>query len=73
MIDLNMMVLLQRLSLLAAVHSFFFTVTSGARVLNPVADALSRFQFRKSHRLAPKASAQLTPIPCSLLEELQVF
>ena len=45
----NMMDLLQCLSLLAAVHSLSFTATSVAGVLNPVADALSRFQFQKFH------------------------
>ena len=71
--DPNMMALLRRLSLLAAIHSFSFTASPVAGVLNPVADALSRFEFQKFHRLAPQAALEATPIPGPLLEELRVL
>lgn len=43
--DMDLMVLLCYLALLAVCHSFSFTATSVWGTANPVADALSRFQF----------------------------
>lgn len=71
--DPNLMALLRRLSLLAAQHCFSFTATHIAGKLNPVADALSRFNFQEFHLLAPHAASAATPIPADLLEELQVL
>ena len=39
---------------------------------NPVADALSRFQFQRFRRLAPLADLAATPVPPDLLEVLLV-
>ena len=44
--DMNLMVLLRYLALLAVRHSFSFTASSVRRKANPVADALSHFQFQ---------------------------
>ena len=44
--DLNLMVLLRYLALLAVRHSFSFTASPFRGKANPVADALSRFQFQ---------------------------
>ena len=71
--DPNLMALLRRLSLLAAQHCFSFTAIHKAGKLNPVADALSRFNFQEFHLLAPHAASAATPIPADLLEELQVL
>ena len=71
--DPYMMALLRRLSLLAAIHSFSFTASSVAGVLNPVANALSHFDLQKFHHLAPQATLESTPIPGPLLEELRVL
>ena len=71
--DPNLMALLRRLSLLAAQHCFSFTAIHIVGKLNPVADALSRFNFQEFHRLAPHAALAATPIPVDLLEELQVL
>ena len=38
---------------------------------NGIADALSRFQFRKFRRLAPHAQKKKTPIPVNLLNKLR--
>ena len=71
--DPNLMALLRRLSLLAAQHCFSFTATHIAGKLNPLADALTRFNFQEFHLLAPHAASAATPIPADLLEELQVL
>ena len=44
--DMNLMVLLRYLALLAVRHSFSFTASSVRGKANPVADALSHFQFQ---------------------------
>ena len=70
--DPNMMVLLRYLSLLAARHSFAFTASSIKGRLNPIADALSRFQFQRFRGLAPHANQEATEISLHLLEDLPV-
>ena len=67
------MALLRRLSLLATQHCFSFTATHIAGKLNPVANALSRFNFQQFYRLVPHAASAATPIAADLLEELQVL
>ena len=44
--DMNLMVLLLYLALLAVRHSFSFTACSVRGKANPVADACSRFKFQ---------------------------
>ena len=70
--DPKMMVLLRYLSLLAAGHSFAFTASSIEGRLNPIADALSRFQFQCFRGLAPHADQEATEIPLHLLGDLPV-
>ena len=70
--DPNMMVLLRYLSLVAARNSFGFTASYTPGRDNSIADALSRFDFQRFHRLAPHASHMATPIPPSLLAHLPV-
>ena len=41
--------------------------------LNPVADALSHFNFQEFHLLVSHAASAATPIPADLLEEFQVL
>ena len=60
------------LALLAVRHSFSFKASSVPRKANPVADALSRFQFQRFRRLAPQADLAATPVPPDLLEVLLV-
>ena len=43
-----------------------------SRRANPMADALSRFQFQRFRHLAPQADLAATPIPPDLLEALLV-
>ena len=45
--------------------------THVAGKLNPVADALSHFNFQLFHRLAPHAAQEATVIPVDLLDILQ--
>ena len=68
----NLMILLRYLALLAVRHSFSFTASSVRGKANPVADALSRFQFQRFRLLAPLAEQSPTPIPQGLLTALQV-
>ena len=70
--DNSLMVLLRYLTMLAIRHSFSFTASSVPGRDNPVADALSRFQFQRFRRLVPLADATLCPIPASLLVALQI-
>ena len=64
--DPDFMVLLRYLALLAVRHSFSFTATSIRGKANPVADALSRFQFQRFRHLAPQAEqSPMTVPPCS--------
>ena len=61
--DQQLMVLVRHLSLLAICHS-----SSSVRgKANPVADALSRFQFQRFRCLAPHADPAPCQIPASLL------
>jgi len=53
--DQQLMVLLSHLSLLAVRHSFAFTASSVPGKANPVANALSQFQFHSFRCLAPNA------------------
>ena len=71
--DLNLMVLLRYLALLEVRHSFSFTASSVRGKANPVADALSRFQFQRFRHLAPLAEQAPRPIPPALLTALQII
>lgn len=71
--DPNMMVLLRYLSLVAARNSFAFTASYTPGRDNSIADALSRFDFQRFHRLAPHAAHQGTPIPPWLVAQLAVI
>ena len=70
--DKSPMVLLRYLTMLAIRHSFSFTASSVQGEDNPVADALSRFQFQRFRRLVPHADATPSPIPASLLAALHI-
>lgn len=70
--DRNLMVLLRYLSQLAVRHSFSFTASSVRGKDNPVADAISRFQFQRFRQLAPLADAEPTEVPQDLLVALAV-
>ena len=61
--DPDLMVLLHYLALLAVRHSFSFSATSVQGKANPVADALSHFQFQRFRHLAPHAEQALMIIP----------
>lgn len=69
--DQQLMLLLRHLSLLAIRHSFAFTASSVPGKANPVADALSRFQFQRFRCLAPHADPAPCQVPASLLAALQ--
>ena len=51
--DSKLMVLMRFLALLVVRHSLSFKASSVPGKANPVADALSRFQFQRFRRLAP--------------------
>ena len=68
--DTGLMVLLRYLALLAVPHSFSLAALSVPGEANPVADALSRFQFQRFRHLAPQAVPDRTPIPPALVMEL---
>ena len=70
--DPDLMVLLRYLALLAVRHSFSFTASSVRGKSNPVADALSRFQFQQFRHLAPQAEQSPMTVPPVLLTALQV-
>ena len=70
--DRNLMVLLRYLTRLAIHHSFSFTASSVRGKDNPVADAISRFQFQRFRQLAPLADAEPTAVPPALVAALQV-
>ena len=71
--DMNLMVLLRYLALLAVCHSFSFTASWVRGKANPVANALSRFQFQRFRHLAPLAEQAPRPIPPALLTALQII
>ena len=66
------MVLLRYLALLVVRHSFSFTATSVCGKANPVADALSRFQFQRFRHQAPPSEQAPMVVPPALLMALQV-
>ena len=70
--DKSLMMLLHYLPMLAIRHSFSFTASSVPGKDNPVADALSRFQFQRFRCLVPHADATPSPIPASILAALQM-
>ena len=70
--DPDLMVLLRYLALLAVRHSFSFTASSVRGKSNPVADALSHFQFQRFRHLAPQAEQSPMAVPPALLMVLQV-
>ena len=67
------MVLVRYHCLLAARHSFSFTATSVRGKCNPIADALSRFQFQRFRQLAHHAAPHQTRIPRQLLMDLDLL
>ena len=67
-----LMILLRYLALLAVRHSFSFTASSVRGKADPVADALSPFQFQRFRLLAPPAERSWTRISPGLLTALQV-
>ena len=69
--DQQLMVLFCHLSLLAVHHSFALTASLVPGKANPVAGALSRFQFQHFKCLAPHADPAPCQIPASLLAALQ--
>ena len=70
--DRNLVVLLRYLTQLAVRHSFSFTASSVRGKDNPVAEAISRFQFQRFRQLAPLADAERTAVPPALLAVSQV-
>ena len=70
--DPNLIVLLRHLSFTAACYSFAFSASHRAGKSNSIADALSRFDFQRFHRLDPHAAPWATPVPPSLLAQLPV-
>ena len=70
--DQSLMLLLRYLSMLAVRHSFSFTASSVRGKDNPVADALSRFQFQRFRALVLHADEAPAQIPASLLAALQM-
>ena len=68
--DLN--ILLHYLAFLVVHHSFSFTVSSFCGKANPVANALSHFQFQQFMLQAPLVEQYLTLIPPGLLTVSQV-
>ena len=65
--DQNLMLLLRYLTMLAIHYLFSFTTSSVRGKDNPVADALSRFQFQRFRSLVPLADVASAQIPASLL------
>ena len=70
--DPNIMVLLRYLSLLAVRYSFSYTSSPVQGKANPIADALSCFNFQRFRQLAPYADPVATLVPSTLLADLQV-
>lgn len=64
------MTLLRSLLGVAARHNFTFQAIHISGVSNPVADALSRFNWQVFRQLAPECSPAPTPIPLGLLHLL---
>ena len=70
--NLNLMVLLRHLALLAAQHSFAFTARHVPGKSNAIADAISCFEFQRFRQLAPYASPTATSVPPWVLDQLPV-
>ena len=64
----KLMSLIRKLYLLAAQCEFTISFKHIPGTLNPIADALSRFQVTKFHQLAPNADQFPTEIPAQLWE-----
>lgn len=69
--DPHLKALLRYLSLLLMQYSFSFRSSVQGKN-NPIADSLSLLQFQCFRRLASLANREVTPIPPSLLADLQV-
>lgn len=65
----DIMKLMRRLTIIAATHSFSYHATYLPGAKNDLADALSRLQIDRFHRLAPHAE----PEPCQLPSETIAF
>ena len=70
--DQSFILLLHYFSMLAIRHSFSFTASSVNGKDNPVADAISHFQFQRYQLLVPLADVVPAQIPASLLAALQM-
>jgi len=70
--DKSLMVLLHYLTVLAIRYSFSFKASSVQGKANPIADALSRFQFQRFRCLDPHVDPTPSQIPASLLAALQM-
>ena len=63
----NVMKLMRKLVLTAAMHSFAFSSTYVASKDNGIADSLSRFQTDRFRQLAPSAHQDPCPVPAEVL------
>jgi hypothetical protein len=64
------MALLRSLLGVAARYNFTFAARHIPGVANPIADALSRFNWQVFRQLAPNCSSLPTPLPAILLHQL---
>lgn len=62
----RVMDLVRDLTLCTLQHNFYFRAVHIPGKNNEIADALSRFQMERFHRLAPQANPTPTPIPAHL-------
>jgi hypothetical protein len=68
--DTHIMALLRSLLGVAACYNFTFAARHIPGVANPIADALSRFNWQVFRQLAPNCSSLPTPLPAILLHQL---